>query len=115
MKMEETVCSKTSVYKIQTPGNYPKERIQQLSVESPVLIHIHILVLASIDQGLASPTLFVVACVVLFLPAKIFILSEVMETVSFQTYFVVTFIFIYSMYMSYNLISSCNLYHTTDI
>ena len=64
-------CSETSAYKLQTPGNYPKESIQQLSVESPVLIHIHILVLASIDQGLASPTLFMVDCVVLFLPAKI--------------------------------------------
>jgi hypothetical protein len=68
--MEQTVCSETSAYKIQTLGNYPKESIQQLSVESPVLINIHILVLASIDQGLASPTLFVVACVVLFLPAN---------------------------------------------
>jgi len=28
MKMEETECSETSVYKIQTPGNYPEESIQ---------------------------------------------------------------------------------------
>ena len=28
MKMEQTECSETSVYKIQTPGNYPKESIQ---------------------------------------------------------------------------------------
>ena len=28
MKMEETVCSETSAYKIQTPGNYPEESIQ---------------------------------------------------------------------------------------
>jgi len=28
MKMEQTVCSKTSAYKIQTPGNYPEESIQ---------------------------------------------------------------------------------------
>jgi hypothetical protein len=26
--MEETVCSKTSAYKIQTPGNHPEVRIQ---------------------------------------------------------------------------------------
>jgi len=26
MKMEQTECSETSAYKIQTPGNYPKER-----------------------------------------------------------------------------------------
>jgi hypothetical protein len=27
MKMEETECSETSAYKIQTPGNYPEENI----------------------------------------------------------------------------------------
>ena len=29
MKMEQTVCSETSENKIQTPGNYPEESIQQ--------------------------------------------------------------------------------------
>jgi hypothetical protein len=29
MKMEQTECSETSAYKLQTPGNYPKESIQQ--------------------------------------------------------------------------------------
>jgi hypothetical protein len=28
MKMEQTECSETLVYKIQTPGNYPEESIQ---------------------------------------------------------------------------------------
>jgi len=28
MKMEQTVCSETSAYKIQTPGNYPEGNIQ---------------------------------------------------------------------------------------
>jgi tRNA threonylcarbamoyladenosine modification (KEOPS) complex Pcc1 subunit len=28
MKMEQAVCSETSAYKIQTPGNYPEESIQ---------------------------------------------------------------------------------------
>jgi hypothetical protein len=28
MKMEQTDCSETSAYKIQTPGNYPEENIQ---------------------------------------------------------------------------------------
>jgi len=28
MKMEQAECSETSAYKIQTPGNYPKENIQ---------------------------------------------------------------------------------------
>jgi hypothetical protein len=30
MKMEQ--CSETSAYKIQTPGNYPEERIKQIRV-----------------------------------------------------------------------------------
>jgi hypothetical protein len=29
MKMDQTVCSETSAYKIQTPGNYPEESIQR--------------------------------------------------------------------------------------
>jgi hypothetical protein len=29
MKMEQTECSEMSAYKIQTPGNYPEENIQQ--------------------------------------------------------------------------------------
>jgi hypothetical protein len=28
--MEQTDCSETSAYKLQTPGNYPKESIQHL-------------------------------------------------------------------------------------
>jgi hypothetical protein len=28
MKMEQTECSETSEYKIQTPGNYPEENVQ---------------------------------------------------------------------------------------
>jgi len=28
MKMEQTECSETSAYKLQTLGNYPKESIQ---------------------------------------------------------------------------------------
>jgi len=28
MKMEQTECSETSAYKIQTAGNYPEESIQ---------------------------------------------------------------------------------------
>jgi hypothetical protein len=30
MKMEKTEYSETSAYKIQTPGNYPEENIQQI-------------------------------------------------------------------------------------
>jgi hypothetical protein len=32
MKMEQTECSETSAYKIQTPGNYPEENIQHLHI-----------------------------------------------------------------------------------
>jgi hypothetical protein len=28
MEMEQTECSETSAYKIQTPGNYPQENVQ---------------------------------------------------------------------------------------
>jgi hypothetical protein len=28
--MEQTECSETSAYKIQTPGNYPEENIQHV-------------------------------------------------------------------------------------
>ena len=30
--MEQTGCSETSAYKIQTPGNYPEENIQHLYI-----------------------------------------------------------------------------------
>jgi hypothetical protein len=30
MKMEQTEFSETSAYKIQMPGNYPEENIQQI-------------------------------------------------------------------------------------
>jgi len=32
MKMEQTECSETSAYKVQTPGYYPEESIQYLMV-----------------------------------------------------------------------------------
>jgi hypothetical protein len=32
MKMEQTECSETSAYKIQTPGNYPEENIQHTAL-----------------------------------------------------------------------------------
>jgi len=37
MKMEQTECSETSAYKIQTPGNYPEESILQ----SNIVFHTH--------------------------------------------------------------------------
>jgi len=32
MKMEQTECSETSAYKIQTPGNYPAESIEHIQL-----------------------------------------------------------------------------------
>jgi len=37
MKMEQTKCSETSAYKIQTPENHPKETIQFLVSFTTVL------------------------------------------------------------------------------
>jgi len=46
MKMEQTECSETSAYKIQTPGNYPEENIQHSHIclfplSFLIFIHIH--------------------------------------------------------------------------
>jgi hypothetical protein len=42
MKMEQTVCSETSTYKIQTPGNYPEKNIHHLqhgeSLKSKIIV-----------------------------------------------------------------------------
>jgi len=32
MKMEQTKCSETSTYKLQTPANYPKDSILHISI-----------------------------------------------------------------------------------
>jgi len=32
MKMEQTECSETSAYNIQTPGNYPEENLQHVII-----------------------------------------------------------------------------------
>jgi hypothetical protein len=40
-EMEQTDCSETSAYKIQRPGNYPKESIQKiLSVDQSIWLYI---------------------------------------------------------------------------
>ena len=69
--MEETECSETSVYEINTPGNHPKERIQ-LSEHGDRLISrktFHFLLLTSVKcQKLISEYLF-----------KCFILSKISE------------------------------------
>ena len=39
MKMEQTECSETSAYKIQTPGNYPEESIKQTDILLVIYLH----------------------------------------------------------------------------
>ena len=41
MKMEQTGCSETSEYKIQTPGNRPKESTQYFSSLLPFRCHFY--------------------------------------------------------------------------
>jgi len=41
MKMEQTECSETSAYKIQTPGNYPEENIQHTEHGESLKSRIH--------------------------------------------------------------------------
>ena len=42
MKMKQTKCSETSAYKLQTPGNYPKESIQHTEHGESLKSRIHI-------------------------------------------------------------------------
>jgi len=49
MKMEQTACSKTSAYKIQAPGNYPEESIQQAQKTLNVLETVQYLVIPTLD------------------------------------------------------------------
>jgi hypothetical protein len=57
MKMEQTECSETSAYKIQTPGNYPEENIKHSqhgeSLKSKMLINL--LEPSGVPQGLTLP------------------------------------------------------------
>ena len=43
MKMEQTECSETSAYKIQTPGNYPEENIQHTEHGESLKSSIHLM------------------------------------------------------------------------
>jgi hypothetical protein len=43
--MEQTECSETSAYKIQTPGNYPEENIQHTEHGESLKSRIHILLM----------------------------------------------------------------------
>ena len=42
MKMEQTECSETLTYKIQTPGSYPEESIQHVDTKFYILLTVHL-------------------------------------------------------------------------
>ena len=54
MKMEQTECSETSAYKIQTPGNYPEESIQQIITYLPKSSDCLFLFLASLITAVSE-------------------------------------------------------------
>jgi hypothetical protein len=64
--MEQTECSETSAYKIQTPGNYPEENIQQHS--SFLCVRVCVCVCLSVS-------VFVCVCMYLFQLLKNLIIS----------------------------------------
>jgi hypothetical protein len=43
MKMEQTECSETSAYKIQTPRNYPEENVQRTEHDESLKLRMTIL------------------------------------------------------------------------
>jgi len=80
MKMEQTVCSETSAHKFQTPGNHPKESIQQqvlhtLAYELAAFVNQHEKrMLRTIICGLSDSTAFfqIIPQTVLFSENKLF-------------------------------------------
>jgi len=54
MKMEQTECSETSAYKIQTSGNYPEERIQHSEQGESLKLKIFITICVSPDSHYIS-------------------------------------------------------------
>jgi hypothetical protein len=62
MKMEQTECSETSAYKIQTPGNYPEENIQHTehgeSLKSRMMMCCRVDVHSSCSEACPAPSIF---------------------------------------------------------
>jgi len=50
MKMEETECSETSAYKLQTPEKYPKESIQHTEQGESLKSRIHSLFCSDLNS-----------------------------------------------------------------
>jgi len=63
MKMEQTECSETSAYKIQTPGNYPEENIQHSEHGESLKSRIY-----SIISSILTPSYFIVWTAICTLP-----------------------------------------------
>ena len=65
MKMEQTECSEMSAYKLQTPGNYPKESIQVskylIEAEYRDILTVHVTAICGIEGG---EMFVIVVCVV---------------------------------------------------
>ena len=52
MKMEQTECSETSAYKIETPGNYPKENTRYVDCLTTLLSLLQLTRLMGNDKDL---------------------------------------------------------------
>jgi hypothetical protein len=59
MKMEQTGCSETLVFKLQTPGNHPEENIQQNLLNFSLPLHIQYRKTAIIYRVRNFPTYFI--------------------------------------------------------
>jgi len=76
MKMEQTMCSETSAHKVQTPRNYPEERIQHSKHGENLIKRVTVLLL-----------LFFCSCLFVFVVVQkiqfIFLTSNLFTVISF--------------------------------
>jgi hypothetical protein len=56
--MEQTECSETSAYKIQTPGNYPEENIQHTEHGESLKSRIGVTLPGRSEESLPAATLY---------------------------------------------------------
>ena len=60
MKMEQTECSETSAYKIQTPGNYPEESVQRSEHGESLKSRISLIAHALVDFSVFLTVIFII-------------------------------------------------------
>jgi len=72
MKMEQTECSETSAYTLQTPGNHPKERIQH-SVHGESLKSRMFILFKKMDVGNSNLTILCQEGIILRVTIKFYI------------------------------------------